>query len=127
MVEDNEELAEAQASLLQSAGFDVACANNAGSAMTMLAVPDAAYDAVISDITMPGAMNGVQLAYTLRETQPALPVILMTGYTHMVNEVQSAGFVVLSKPVEFATLLDELTRALKKSGSSFTTEKASCT
>ena len=116
LVEDNEELAAAQASLLQSAGFDVECADNADSALTMLAVADAAYDVVISDITMPGTMNGVQLACTLRETRPDLPVILMTGYAHMVNEVQATGCVVLSKPVEFATLLDELTRALRKPG-----------
>jgi hypothetical protein len=29
--------------------------------------------------------------------------------------VRAAGFVILSKPVEFATLLDKLTLALKKS------------
>ena len=52
----------------------------------------------------------------MERMKPALPVILVTGYAHKIHQVQAAGFVVLSKPVKFATLLDEFTRALKKPG-----------
>ena len=73
---------------------------------------------MISDITMPGDMNGIQLALKLRKITPTLPVILVTGYSGKVSEAQDAGFVVLSKPVELATLLNELKRAFRQAGSS---------
>src|SRR5690348_252846 len=42
-------------------------------------VQDKAYDAIISDIRMPG-MDGVMLTMKMREIQPSTPVILITGH-----------------------------------------------
>ena len=38
------------------------------------------HDVVLSDIMLPGSLNGVQLAFRLRERRPGLPLILVTGY-----------------------------------------------
>jgi two-component system NtrC family sensor kinase len=57
---------------------------------------------------MPGAIDGIQLAFRLRELVPALPVVLTTGYASRVDEAKAAGFRVLAKPVEWDELLAEL-------------------
>ena len=118
LVEDNDELGSVQAQVMESAGLKVRRASGAQSALEILSRQDVAFDAVISDITMPGDMNGIQLALKLRKITPTLPVILVTGYSGKVSEAQDAGFVVLSKPVELATLLNELKRAFRQAGSS---------
>jgi two-component system NtrC family sensor kinase len=103
---------------MESAGLKVRRASGAQSALEILSRQDVAFDAVISDITMPGDINGIQLALKLRKITPTLPVILVTGYSGKVSEAQDAGFVVLSKPVDLATLLNELKRAFRQAGSS---------
>ena len=43
-------------------------------------------DVLLSDIAMPGAMDGVALAFALRKRFPALPVLLTTGYAERHQE-----------------------------------------
>jgi two-component system NtrC family sensor kinase len=112
LVEDNDELAAAQESLLKSVGLRVDRARSADVAAAMAEMVDSPFDVVLSDIVMPGSMNGVQLAFRLRETKLDLPVILTTGYAGMVDEATAAGFVVLSKPTPPEELFAELARAL---------------
>jgi len=65
------------------------------------------------------AAHGVELtADQNRRCHVPLPVILVTGYLGKVSEAQDAGFVVMSKPVKLATLLNELKRAFRQPGSS---------
>lgn len=49
--------------------------------------PDA-FDAVVTDQTMPG-MTGVDLARKLLQIRPQHPIILCTGYSNLVNEEQA--------------------------------------
>jgi CheY-like chemotaxis protein len=113
LVEDNDELASAQESLLKSVGLRVDRARSADVAAAMAEMVDSPFDVVLSDIVMPGSMNGVQLAFRLRETKPDLAVILTTGYAGMADEATAVGFVVLSKPTPPDGLFAELARALR--------------
>ncbi|MCK7497748.1 MAG: response regulator [Comamonadaceae bacterium] len=55
-----------------------------------------ALDVVLSDIVMPGEMDGIALARALADRAPTLPVVLISGFS---NALQGAhGFRVLSKP-----------------------------
>jgi two-component system NtrC family sensor kinase len=114
LVEDNDELAQAMVALLKSTGLQVDRARNADMAAAMAEMQDSPYDVVLSDIVMPGQMNGVQLAFRLRNTRPGLPIILTTGYASMASEAATAGFVVLDKPTPPDELFAELRRALGK-------------
>jgi DNA-binding NtrC family response regulator len=58
---------------------------------------------VVSDIIMAGPMDGLALARTLRERQPGLPVLLVTGYSHAASGA-GADFIVLRKPFKLAEL-----------------------
>jgi len=67
------------------------------------------FDAVITDIRMPG-MNGIELTRELLKLQPALPIIVMTGY-HGISINEEA---ILKRASDFInkpfSLMDLLTR-----------------
>ena len=54
-------------------------------------------DLVVSDIVMPGMMNGASLASAIRELRRDLPVLLVTGYSDAAKEA-STRFPVIRKP-----------------------------
>ncbi len=113
LVEDNAEVAAGTEALLQMMGHDVTCANDADSALTLLhatlpADADTAsvppFDLVISDIHMPGEMNGIDLAEAVQNIEPKLPVILVTGYAEELERARNVDVRVLSKPFDIALL-----------------------
>ena len=111
LVEDNDDVASSTAFVLRSAGLQVTRAANASEALARLRagpVPDV----VLSDIAMPGAMNGIALAFELRRTHPDLPVLLTTGYAEQVRQATADGLRVLPKPLDPDTLLAELRTVL---------------
>jgi two-component system NtrC family sensor kinase len=65
---------------------------------------DAAIDLVLSDIVMPGDLNGLDLARRIGTLRPTLPVLLATGYSDVAQEAADEGFPVLRKPYEVAAL-----------------------
>ncbi|MBN8905853.1 MAG: response regulator, partial [Rhodospirillales bacterium] len=72
-------------------------------------------DLVFSDVLMPGGMNGLVLAEELRAREPALPVILTTGYNdEMALDAPQGGFEVLGKPWKRSELIDRVQAALRR-------------
>jgi len=63
--------------VLSGKGYAVITARNGEEALSKLR--NETYDVVFTDIKMPG-MNGLEVAERLRETQPWLPVVIVTGY-----------------------------------------------
>lgn len=63
-------------------------------------------DVLLSDIRMPGALNGLDLARWARQQLPSVAVLLQTGFA----ESDTGDFVVLRKPFE----PDELMHALRE-------------
>jgi two-component system, NtrC family, sensor kinase len=107
LVEDNDDVARATESLLRSAGLEVTRAANADAALA--ALTDHAHpDILFSDISMPGSMDGIGLAFAVRTRWPALPLILTTGYAERIDEAIAGGFRVLTKPVAPDEVLSEL-------------------
>ena len=62
------------------------------------------FDLVLSDIHMPGKMNGIDLALALRASHVDLPVILVTGYASELERARLAHVQVLSKPFDVEVL-----------------------
>jgi signal transduction histidine kinase/CheY-like chemotaxis protein len=98
-VEDDPLVREAVAGGLRQAGFTVRVAENGDLALALL---DAGLvvDVVFSDIVMPGAISGIDLARAVRRRWPALPVVLATGYTE--RQVALPDVPVLAKPYDIA-------------------------
>jgi PAS domain S-box-containing protein len=101
LVEDNPDVAEVTGSMLDQLGYQVHHATNAAAALDL--ADRHAFDLVISDIVMAGEMDGIALARALRERQPKLPVLLVTGYSRTIGEID-ADFAVMQKPFQLADL-----------------------
>jgi len=97
VVEDNPDLGNFTAQILEDHGYRVSYARSAEDALAQLNGPAGNFDAVFSDVVMPG-MGGLALARELRRQRPQLPVILTSGYSEAIAEGGHQGFAFLAKP-----------------------------
>jgi two-component system, response regulator PdtaR len=82
---------------LDEAGFKIFEAVNADEAMTILkARPD--IQAILSDIEMPGSMNGLQLARTVHERWPGIGIVITSGRERPGPDDLSDKVAFLAKP-----------------------------
>jgi CheY-like chemotaxis protein len=110
LVEDNLEVQETVAMLLDQLGYRVFRARSAAAALQLLKSVEA-LDLVFSDIIMPGELDGVALARQVKEEYPDIAVLLTSGYAKTAN-TQEAGFPILRKPYQLATLARAIRDAL---------------
>ncbi|BCM85332.1 hybrid sensor histidine kinase/response regulator [Methylobacterium indicum] len=110
LVEDNVGVGRFAAQILGDLGYVATWVTNAEAALDVLG-QDAAYDAVFSDVVMPG-MGGIELAKTLRRRHPDLPVLLTSGYSHVLAQEGSHGFPLLHKPYSAEQLSRMLASAI---------------
>ena len=107
LVEDNPEVANASAGLLEQLGYSVRWVSDADAALRE--VERDGIDLVFSDIVMPGKMDGLSLARAIKQKRPALPILLATGYSEAAQNART-DFPILRKPYQ----LHELSRALEQ-------------
>jgi CheY-like chemotaxis protein len=103
LVEDNVDVAEAAAAMLESIGCTVKRVGAAEPALRLLDSGETV-DLVFTDIVMPGGMDGVELARTLRARYPSLAVLLATGYSDAAQKAAGEGFPILLKPYQLGAL-----------------------
>jgi PAS domain S-box-containing protein len=101
VVEDNPEVAEVSGAMFGQLGYAVHTVADAAAALDAIEKQD--FDLVVSDIVMPGAMNGVALARAIKERKPDLPILLVTGYSQSATEAPG-DFPVVRKPFQIADL-----------------------
>ena len=68
-------------------------------------------DFVLTDVVMPGEMDGVALALKVRQEWPGLPVTVITGYSDNMQMALASGLDVLQKPLALDELLARLRAA----------------
>jgi two-component system, NtrC family, sensor kinase len=117
LVEDDPRVAEATQDLLRHMGFS-ACWAGDGLAALASVESEQTLALVLSDVVLPGGISGLDLARTLRDRHPELPVILTTGYDSYASEVVAEGFAVIEKPYRREALAALLQAALEKRGPS---------
>lgn len=79
LVEDNPEVLTVCASILEQLGYQTYAVSGALAALDLIKKKH--FDLVISDIVMPGSMDGAALANAIRARKPELPVLLATGFS----------------------------------------------
>ncbi|MBA1378341.1 GAF domain-containing hybrid sensor histidine kinase/response regulator [Pseudomonas brassicacearum] len=109
VVEDNLEVGRFANQILQDLGYETAWATNAEEALEMVGLDAMAFDAIFSDVVMPG-ISGLALARELRQRRPDLPVVLTSGYSEELAHSGHEGFEFLSKPYS----ADQVSRALSR-------------
>src|SRR5512139_721363 len=85
--------------VLSKRGYAVVTAGDGAEALRKIAAEE--YDVVFTDIRMPG-MDGIAVAERIRDRQPWLPVVIVSGYATPENEARAraAGVsAVLHKPL----------------------------
>jgi len=109
LVEDDDEVAATAMMVLSMIGYRSQHVRNAGTALALL-LGGERFDLLLSDIVMPGGMNGLDLARRARQHFPWLPILLSTGFARPAAEVHQAGFDIIAKPYNAASLLDAINR-----------------
>ena len=110
LVEDNPELAYSTAGLLESLGCEVRQLDNADQALELLRTEAARFDIVLSDIVMGGTADGIELAKRVKIDHPALPIVLMSGYSDSLDRAAAIGVTVLTKPCSPDALLAAISK-----------------
>jgi len=111
LVEDNAAVAQATRSLLESIGCGTTRVATADDAWDYLNAHPKDVDVVLSDIEMPGGMDGIGLATLVKARDPELPIILMTGYAERLEQAVKQNLEVLPKPFSVETLAEAIGRA----------------
>ncbi len=101
---------------LEELGYTVLEAADAASALRILnSNPN--IDLLITDVGLPGGMNGRQLADAIRETRPELEILFVTGYAEnaVLNHGHLAhGMHVMTKPFVMETFARRVRELLSK-------------
>jgi signal transduction histidine kinase/CheY-like chemotaxis protein len=103
LVEDNEDVAAGVAAVLETFGCEVRHEPTADQALDLL-TGGARFELVLSDIQMPGKLNGIDLAEKVRSAWPSQKIALMTGYADELERARRLGVAILAKPFN----IDEL-------------------
>lgn len=113
VVEDNREVGTFSTQTLEELGYGTHWVANADEALATLVEKPITYDVVFSDVIMPG-MNGVELGREIRRLYPGLPVVLTSGYSHVLAQESDHGFELLQKPYSVEALARILRHAASK-------------
>jgi signal transduction histidine kinase/CheY-like chemotaxis protein len=113
LVEDDASLNELVSEMLEEHGSTVVRAMSAAEGLAEF--DSHPIEAVLSDMVMPGEMDGLDLARRLRERRDNVPVVLMTGYSAAAGAAAAEGFPVLRKPFKMAALAECLEAILPRS------------
>jgi signal transduction histidine kinase/CheY-like chemotaxis protein len=110
LVDDDDSVAALVGDLFGQLGYETLRVASAEAALGALA-DHRTVDVVFSDVMMPGAMNGLQLALEIRRRHPGLPVLLTSGFADAIKlEAAQQHIALLPKPYR----LDELDTALRQ-------------
>jgi signal transduction histidine kinase len=114
LVDDEPMIVKMLQTFLTSQDYQVICASGGQQALSIIEQQQYPIDLLITDIRMPD-MNGIRLLEAIHQLLPALPVLLMTGYTDfdlVVEGLKQHAFDLLFKPIDFEQLTWCISKAL---------------
>jgi CheY-like chemotaxis protein len=110
LVEDDPAVRRIVRQQLIDLGYPVIEAENGNQAIEMIEqIADIAI--VVSDVIMPGGINGRQLAEQVRQGHPQMHIVLMSGYADEADSAGASDLPVLAKPFDRQDLVRALLRA----------------
>lgn len=112
VVDDEPDLAESCAYFLERAGYEARTAASASEALELL--QNESFGVVVSDVRMP-RMSGMELLSAIRQRDPDIEVLLLTGYPDLqmaVSAIKQGAFDYLAKPYGEEELIERVGKAM---------------
>ena len=123
LVEDDPSLNELVSEMLEEQGSQVLRASSGAEGLSLFENHEV--DLALSDMVMPGEIDGLELAHRLRERRRGFPVVLMTGYSNAAGVAAAEGFPVLRKPFTLAALSLAMESTLRRASGEKADQSAS--
>ncbi|HEX7970069.1 MAG TPA: response regulator [Stellaceae bacterium] len=100
VVDDEATLRAVFADLLTSQGYRCITAANAVDALNIIEANVIKLDVLVTDIRMPGQIDGLDLANKVRQLQPDTAILLISGHAAAsgMKEIEARGYRLLQKP-----------------------------
>lgn len=112
VVEDESLIREFVCEMLDLEGYASVAVENADHALVELERDAARFALLLTDIRMPGTMDGVKLAEKTHETWPQLPILVMSGHETRESSGVGEDVTFLRKPWTIGQMLDSVEQAL---------------
>lgn len=95
-------------------GFEVCEAEDGDQAAALITEAPDGFELLVTDIHMPGELDGIALACLMRARHPDMPVIYMTGRPGVLNAVRPLGTkdALVAKPFTPSEILAVVQRLL---------------
>jgi DNA-binding response OmpR family regulator len=113
VIEDDQIIQRLVVQALSDGGFNSTIATTGEEALALLQNEKAKYRALVTDINLPGKLDGWEAARRVRKTNPEMPVVYMTGA--VADQWKSHGVpnsILLVKPFAAAQLLTAISYVL---------------
>lgn len=114
IVDDDESMRELLSAGLESFGFAVELATSGEQAMEHLIAND--FDVVLTDINMPGGMNGIEFCERAVANRPEIPVLVMTAFASLesaIAAIRAGADDFITKPLQLEGVAVRLERLLR--------------
>ena len=114
IIDDEEVLRDVLQAVLQREGFDVALAATAEEGLAIVETDE--IDLVVLDIMLPG-MDGHEALRNIKETNPALPVIIVTAYSSIdgaILAMKNGAYHYIPKPFKNEEVIITVNKALEQ-------------
>ena len=111
LVDDEQDFLDALSERMRARGMDVTTSASAEEALATAG--QGSFDAVVLDLRMPG-MDGLEALRILKEKDPKLQVILLTGHATVqqgVEAMKRGALDLLEKPADIETLTEKIREA----------------
>jgi DNA-binding NtrC family response regulator len=111
LVDDEEEYLEIMSERMRARDIEVTTSTSAREALDMIATES--YDAVIMDFMMP-EMNGIEALKVIKEKNPEMQIILLTGHATVektVEAMKAGAMDLIEKPADLDALSEKIKNA----------------
>ncbi|MET0362321.1 MAG: ATP-binding protein [Sphingobium sp.] len=113
LVEDDDSVAAMVTAMLEDIGFDIEREASGDAALTRLEKSHG-FTMILSDMIMPGTLGGMDLIRIVAQRWPAMPAVLMTGYSEAAEAARNEGFPLIGKPFTIQELSATVSAALAR-------------
>lgn len=116
VVEDDPDMRSLTVALLNNMGYQVQSAKDGPTALSMLE-DIGQLDVLLSDIVLPGGLNGVELAKEIKEIKPDIKTLFMSGYTENAfsqSNILQEDAILLEKPFRQVQLAEKISYLLNR-------------